>query len=87
MLCARGAEIYGQAEPGVCLYEVISGAVRSYRVLMDGRRQICDFHLRGDFFGLEADETHCFRPKPSRIRRSCLSSVVLSWRWSNATDT
>ena len=55
---ARNVEIYGEDEPADYLYKVISGAVRSYRVLDDGRRQIGAFHLPGDMFGLEAGATH-----------------------------
>ena len=55
---ARNAEIYGEDEPAEYLYKVISGAVRSYRVLNDGRRQIGAFLLPGDMFGLEAGATH-----------------------------
>src|SRR5688500_1771553 len=54
----RNVEIYGEGEPSHYSYIVVSGAVRTYRVLADGRRQICAFHLCGDFFGLEADESH-----------------------------
>ena len=50
---ARNAEIYGENEPADYLYKVISGAVRTYKVLNDGRRQIGAFYLPGDFFGLE----------------------------------
>ena len=32
--------------------------MRSYRVLNDGRRQISEFHLVGDVFGLEAGADH-----------------------------
>jgi hypothetical protein len=39
---------------------VIEGAVRSYKLLSDGRRQINAFHLVGDIFGLENDGTHRF---------------------------
>jgi CRP/FNR family nitrogen fixation transcriptional regulator len=49
----KDEEIYGESEPAECIYEVISGAVRSYKVLSDGRRQICAFHLPSDIFGLE----------------------------------
>lgn len=49
----KDEEIYGESEPADCIYEVISGAVRSYKVLSDGRRQICAFHLPADIFGLE----------------------------------
>jgi CRP/FNR family nitrogen fixation transcriptional regulator len=55
---ARNVEIYGENEPAEYLYKVISGAVRTYRVLNDGRRQIGAFLLPGDMFGLEAGATH-----------------------------
>ena len=32
---------------------MVAGAVRSYKLLSDGRRQIGAFHLAGDVFGLE----------------------------------
>ena len=56
----RNAEIYGEAEPAEYFYLVVTGAVRTYRVLEDGRRQIDAFHLPGDVFGLEADAEHGF---------------------------
>jgi CRP/FNR family transcriptional regulator, nitrogen fixation regulation protein len=56
----RGAEIFGEAEPAEYLYQVIDGAVRSYKLLSDGRRQIGAFHLAGDIFGLESCEAHRF---------------------------
>jgi CRP/FNR family transcriptional regulator, nitrogen fixation regulation protein len=56
----RGAEIFGEAEPADYVYQVIDGAVRSYKLLSDGRRQIGAFHLVGDIFGLENGSTHRF---------------------------
>src|SRR6478672_1284451 len=56
----RGEEIYGEAEPADYLYKVIKGSVRAYKVLHDGRRQICAFYLPGDIFGFEAGEEHSF---------------------------
>ena len=55
---ARNAEIYGENEPAEYLYKVISGTVRTYRVLSDGRRQIGAFYLPGDVFGLETGAEH-----------------------------
>lgn len=49
----RGAEIFSQNQPAEHLYRVVTGAVRTFRVLNDGRRQICAFYLPGDYFGLE----------------------------------
>ena len=52
------AEIFGEGEPADYVYKVLSGSVRAYRVLNDGRRQITAFHLPGDVFGLEWGEDH-----------------------------
>ena len=56
----KDEEIYGESEPAECIYEVIRGAVRSYKVLSDGRRQICAFHLPNDIFGLENGTNYRF---------------------------
>ena len=55
-----GAEVFGEAEPAEYIYQVIDGAVRSYKLLSDGRRQIGAFHLVGDIFGLENGGVHRF---------------------------
>ncbi len=54
----RDEEIFGEGELSSRLYKVISGSVRTYKVLDDGRRQIVGFHLPGDFFGLEASDQY-----------------------------
>jgi CRP/FNR family transcriptional regulator, nitrogen fixation regulation protein len=56
----KGTEIYGEKEPADYVYQVKSGAVRSYKLLSDGRRQIGAFHLVGDIFGLENRTEHRF---------------------------
>lgn len=56
----RNAEIYGENEPADYLYKVMSGTVRTYKVLADGRRQIGAFYLPGDVFGLENGDEHTF---------------------------
>jgi CRP/FNR family transcriptional regulator, nitrogen fixation regulation protein len=55
---ARDTEIYGEGEPIEYIYQVVSGAVRTYTILSDGRRQIGAFYLPGDMFGLEVGEEH-----------------------------
>lgn len=55
-----GTEIYAQGEKAGAVYQVEFGAVRVYRLLADGRRQISAFHLAGETFGFEADTTHHF---------------------------
>jgi CRP/FNR family nitrogen fixation transcriptional regulator len=56
----RNSEIYGENEPAEYLYKVVSGTVRTYKVLVDGRRQIGGFHLPGDMFGFESGDEHTF---------------------------
>ncbi|MCO5160137.1 MAG: helix-turn-helix domain-containing protein [Mesorhizobium sp.] len=57
---AAGTEIYAQGERCSGLYKIEFGAVRVYRLLSDGRRQISAFHLAGETFGFEADNVHHF---------------------------
>lgn len=75
-----GAEIYGQGEKAGCLYQVEFGAVRVYRLLADGRRQISAFHLVGEIFGFEADDTHHF------FAEAICATGIRSFRLSTRTD-
>ena len=54
----KDEEIYGEDEPAEYVYQIIRGAVRTYKLLSDGRRQIGTFHLPGDVFGLESSNNH-----------------------------
>jgi CRP/FNR family nitrogen fixation transcriptional regulator len=54
----KDEEIYGEDEPAEYVYQVLSGAVRTYKLLSDGRRQIGAFHLAGDVFGLDSTTAH-----------------------------
>ncbi len=58
MRYARNEEVYGEDEPAEFLYQVVTGSVRTYRMLDDGRRQIVAFYLPGDVFGVEAGDVH-----------------------------
>jgi CRP-like cAMP-binding protein len=60
MSFSRNSEIYGENEPADYLYKIVSGTVRTYKVLVDGRRQVGAFYLPGDMFGLETGDEHAF---------------------------
>ena len=60
MAFRRNGEIYGEGEPADFVYKVMTGTVRTSKVLADGRRQIGAFYLPGDVFGLEVGEEHTF---------------------------
>jgi CRP-like cAMP-binding protein len=78
----RNAEIYGENEPAEYLYKVVSGAVRTYKVLADGRRQIGGFYTPGDVFGFESGDVHTFsaeaisETKVAVIKRSALLALA-----------
>ena len=55
---ARDEEIFGEGDRADLFYKVVTGSVRTYRLLNDGRRQIDAFHLAGDAFGLEPGDRH-----------------------------
>jgi CRP/FNR family nitrogen fixation transcriptional regulator len=56
----RDEEIYPQQGDVECWYRVVSGAARRFSVCTDGRRQIVDLLLPGDFFGFGTRGTHAF---------------------------
>lgn len=54
----REEEIFGQGEDADYVYKIVIGAVRTCRILADGRRQINGFQVAGDLLGLEAGAAH-----------------------------
>ena len=82
MTFTRNGEIYGEGEPADFVYKVISGTVRTSKVLTDGRRQVGGFYLAGDIFGLEIGEEHGFSAEAISestvlvIRRSALIALA-----------
>ena len=77
----RNAEIFGENEPADYLYKVISGGVRTYKILSDGRRQVGGFYLPGDIFGLEFSDEHTLsaeaitEAKVLVVKRSSLNAL------------
>lgn len=82
MTYPRNSEIFGENEPADYLYKVVSGSVRTSKILSDGRRQIGDFYLPGDIFGLEFADTHALsaeavtNAKVLVIKRSALNALA-----------
>jgi CRP/FNR family nitrogen fixation transcriptional regulator len=94
---AKNVEIYGEGEPAEYVYKVVSGVVRTCKLLSDGRRQISSFFLPGDIFGLEATVEHRFTAEAVSdvslifVKRSALTALaardgeVANELWSAAT--
>ncbi|HEX2726981.1 MAG TPA: helix-turn-helix domain-containing protein [Beijerinckiaceae bacterium] len=56
----KDEEVFGEGDRAAYFYKVVSGAVRTSKLLSDGRRQIDAFHLAGDMFGIESGDEHRF---------------------------
>lgn len=82
MRFASNEEIFGEGEPAEYVYKVAKGAVRTYKILCDGRRQIGGFYLPGDVFGLEIGKDHQFSAEAINnvtvlvVRRSAIISLA-----------
>jgi CRP-like cAMP-binding protein len=78
----RNTEIFGENEPADYLYKVVSGTVRTSKILNDGRRQIGGFYLPGDIFGLEFADSHALSAeavtdaKVLVVKRSVLTALA-----------
>jgi CRP/FNR family transcriptional regulator, nitrogen fixation regulation protein len=82
MAYPRNTEIFGENEPADYLYKVVSGSVRTYKILSDGRRQVGGFYLPGDIFGLEFADEHTLSAesisdtKVLVVKRSALNALA-----------
>jgi CRP/FNR family nitrogen fixation transcriptional regulator len=72
-ICAsRNEEIFVEGDPAKYGYRLVSGCVRTVKLLEDGRRQVGEFLLPGDLFALESLATHDFSAEAvvdSKLRR------------------
>lgn len=55
-----GRSIIHEGNPAEHLFNVVSGAVKLYKLLSDGRRQITGFLFPGDFLGIALNETYVY---------------------------
>jgi CRP/FNR family transcriptional regulator len=55
-----GETLFSDGDEAIYYYKVVSGAVRTCSLMPDGRRQIADFFVAGDFFGLTDLPVHSF---------------------------
>ncbi len=55
---ARNSTIFSEGDAARYAYKVVSGGVRLCKIMSDGRRQIAEFALPGDYFGIDWLEEH-----------------------------
>lgn len=66
-----GQAIIHEGDPAENLFNVISGAVKLYKLLPDGRRQITGFLFPGDFLGIALNETYVYTAEALTPVRLC----------------
>lgn len=55
-----GDPLFDEGEPAEHVFNVTAGAVKIYKLLADGRRQMTGFLFPGDFLGLANDATYAY---------------------------
>ena len=60
MEVGAGQSLIDEGQPAIHVFNVTSGAIRVYKLLVDGRRQMTGFLFPGDFLGLANDETYAY---------------------------
>lgn len=68
---ARDEEIYSEGDDARHWYKVVSGTVRTCKLLADGRRHIANFFFAGDFLGIEDVGAHA-------LSAEAITDVVLT---------
>jgi CRP-like cAMP-binding protein len=79
----RDGDIFVQDAAATHFYMLLSGCVRSVRLMNDGRRQVAEFYFPGDIFGWEAIDRHDYAAEAvtactvQRFRREELETLAL----------
>src|SRR5581483_5983532 len=74
--------IFSEGDDAGHIYRLVSGSVRLYRISEEGKRQICDFLLPGDFLGLGGGEAHALSAEAIqdcsliKYSRSALAAMI-----------
>jgi CRP/FNR family nitrogen fixation transcriptional regulator len=79
---SRGEEIFAEGKRAEYVFQVLDGVVRTCRFLSDGHRQIEDFHMAGEYFGLVASGEHACtaeavgQVRVLRLRRAAVAELA-----------
>lgn len=56
----EGQPLFHEGDPATRVFTLTRGALKLYKLLPDGRRQITGFMFPGDFLGITVDDEHAF---------------------------
>lgn len=74
-----GQTLFHEGDPVTRVFTLTRGAMKLYKLLPDGRRQITGFIFPGDFLGISVDDEHAFTAE-------ALSDSQLCWFPRNRFD-
>jgi len=66
-----GDPLFDEGEPARHVFNVTAGAIKIYKLLPDGRRQMTGFLFPGDFLGLANDETYAYSAEAVTFSTLC----------------
>jgi CRP-like cAMP-binding protein len=79
-------QIHGQGDEADFCYRILSGCVRTVKLMEDGRRQIGEFLMAGDLLGFDALKSMTSRPRRCPTWY-CVATRGGWWkRWPRATS-
>ncbi|WP_081875661.1 cyclic nucleotide-binding domain-containing protein [Tepidicaulis marinus] len=68
---SAGDTVFFEGDPAEAYYVVMDGALKLYKLLADGRRQITGFLFKGDFVGLAFHTDHIFTAEALKSSKLC----------------
>jgi len=66
-----GQPLFHEGDPANRVFTVTRGALKLYKLLPDGRRQITGFMFPGDFLGIAVDDEHAFTAEAMADSQLC----------------
>jgi len=66
-----GQPLFHEGDAATQVYNVTEGALKLYKLLPDGRRQVMGFILPGDFVGISLGGDHAFTAEALKSSRMC----------------
>ena len=66
-----GQPLFHEGDPATRVFTLTRGALKLYKLLPDGRRQVTGFMFPGDFLGISVDDEHAFTAEAMTDSQLC----------------
>jgi CRP/FNR family transcriptional regulator len=71
LLLRAGQPLFHEGDEASRVFTLTRGALKLYRLLPDGRRQVTGFMFAGDFLGIAVDDEHAFTAEALKDSQLC----------------